>query len=53
MAEEIVTRIEIFSFLDIDFFNILLKRGDNFKVIVEKIPHQLWAILIKSKPIVK
>lgn len=35
MAEEIVTRIEIFSFLDIDFFNILLK-SDNFKVIVEK-----------------
>lgn len=42
MVEEIVTRIEIFSFLETDFFYILLKSGDNFKVIVEKkIPHQL------------
>lgn len=42
MVEEIVTRIEIFSFLETDFFYILLKSDDNFKVIVEKkIPHQL------------
>lgn len=36
MVEEIVTRIEIFSFLETNFFYILLKSGDNFKVIVEK-----------------
>ena len=49
MVEEIVTRIEIFSFLETDFFYILLKSDDNFKVIVEKkIPHQLWTILINK-----